>query len=142
MKLYFFAFFVIFIGAAGCKKTTNKPGNYNFTYSGSKYTYNSIGFGGDAPVGSTYLWKFGDGAVTTGSSPRHVYNYSGSFIVTMIINGDTAHAVSKSLNIHSTTHKISGNYSSTLYGAHEQLKSLPIDHSIFYYNSNGRYISL
>ncbi|MCX7954464.1 MAG: M14 family zinc carboxypeptidase [Bacteroidales bacterium] len=43
-----------------------------------------------APVGSTYLWQFGDGNVSTEVSPVHVYSQNGTYNVTLIVSNSCA----------------------------------------------------
>ncbi len=43
-------------------------------------------FHSTAPLGSNFLWTFGDGGTSTDSVPDHIYLVSDSFLVTLIIN--------------------------------------------------------
>jgi PKD repeat protein len=48
-----------------------------------------------APSCASYAWSFGDSTTSTAQNPLHVYPYTGTFTVTLMLNGSTAvtHAV-------------------------------------------------
>ncbi len=108
-KLFFLSALIIWCGF-GCKKDkkTTVPGNsvtYDFTWT-SKPTgapsYVSLyrfGFKSNAPAGSRLKWDFGDGIVSTEDTPMHDYTELKAYKVTLRINDDTAHLVSKMLEV-------------------------------------------
>ena len=135
---------ILFVAAVmsvmGCKKKSNtKPvtppppvSSYDFTYSGNMYTFSMVSFKSAAPAGSTYLWKFGDGATSTDSMPSHAYSSPDSFVATLTVNNDSAHATYHGFKINSTVQKMGGNYVNTKEGGIVQNNMWPINFSIFY----------
>ncbi|HYG14627.1 MAG TPA: PKD domain-containing protein [Bacteroidia bacterium] len=43
----------------------------------------------NTPCASSYLWNFGDGDTSTQREPKHIYTDTGSYTVTLTINGST-----------------------------------------------------
>lgn len=83
----------------GCKKGNKPAPDYSIIVSGSSYTGNTVYCSSDIPPGNEYKWNFGDGGSSTSSAPEHVYKNTGWFHVTLTLNGDTAHLLSKTLTI-------------------------------------------
>ncbi len=93
-----------------CKKDSNSTQGitkpiYDFTYSGKPQAGDTLNFTSTAPLGSTYLWDFGDGfsfsqsATSSTASPTHEYQNPGSYIVSLSINNDSINAIKKTINI-------------------------------------------
>lgn len=88
--------------AYSCKKNSSKPKTQvMFTASGSYSIGDPFSFSSNAPSGSTYLWKFGNGDQSTAANPTYTYNQKGTYIVTLQINGssDTLDNYTKTLYI-------------------------------------------
>lgn len=61
------------------------------------HTYYSFEPG--ALAGCMVSWSFGDGASSAELSPEHVYDSSGTYLVQMVLNGDSANVLSRSVYI-------------------------------------------
>lgn len=81
----------LIIFTTGCHKRQDpQPASYHITHAGELYTGNAISFTSDAPTGYTFLWQFGDGSTSTDKQPHHIYDSTGKFEVTLVINGNVA----------------------------------------------------
>jgi PKD repeat protein len=108
-RLHFAVILFVLVVAIGCKKPKSDPAPATSTYHIS-WTYQSVSgvppgnyqfaFTTDAPAGSTVLWNFGDGSVNTMMAPTHVFTTTGSYVITLVVNADTAHMVSKTLDVY------------------------------------------
>lgn len=82
-----------------CKKAQKTTVTYDFTW--TTYLYyggiSVINFHSNAPSGSSFLWNFGDGSSSTDSVPRHEYDIGGIYYVTLVINGDSVHTITKTV---------------------------------------------
>ncbi len=91
-----------------CKKENKNSGSrnnidtlvYNFSYSGTPCINDTISFIANEPAGTTYLWNFGDGENASITAPYHQYVDSGSYKVTLTVNNDTSHIISKTIIIY------------------------------------------
>jgi PKD repeat protein len=129
-------FFLAFILLTGCSKTAKPPAaTYDFSYSGTLYTYETVTFQSTAQ-GKKLLWNFGDGSTSSDSVPTHTYRTSGTYAVMLIVNGDPEHSITKPVSILPTTGRmaLSGLYNTA--SEFDQLKYWPIDHSVYLY-TNG-----
>jgi len=118
----FIAAFILLSGIVvftfSCKKDNNAnrvTATYNFSYAGTLAVGDTIRFSSTAPGTSSFLWKFGDGVTSADSLPYHIYTTGDSFIVTLIINNDSAHAIQKILHIGSTSPTYTFFYSGNLW---------------------------
>ena len=84
-----------------CKKEKKTSNATEITYAGVPCAYFPLMFSCSAPTASSYSWNFGD---STGfiSLPevKHTYIHSGSFTITLYINNDQSHPVSKTIYIY------------------------------------------
>lgn len=99
---------LIVFGFAACKKkdntqpaTGNVPGlQYDFSWGGWQLKYEPISFISSAPDNSSFFWDFGDGQTSTEARPVHAYQeLSAGYKVRLVINGDEAHAITKTVEI-------------------------------------------
>jgi hypothetical protein len=64
-------------------------------------SYYQFTFTSDAPAGSTVLWNFGDGsAASAAMTPTHTFTTSGSYTITLVVNGDAVHTVTRTLDVY------------------------------------------
>jgi hypothetical protein len=91
--------FIICFGTTGCKKAKSAGPALDFTYSGALNIGSIVSFHSNAPAGSTFLWKFGDGSQSTDSVPVHSYQSSDSFTVSLMVNNNTGLSVVKRIYI-------------------------------------------
>jgi len=88
-----------------CKKDGNGTGTtFDFTWVGEQNLNSPITFHSNAPVGSTYLWEFGDSTQSTNSAPQHVYSSgivypTDTFTVTLTVNKNSFRSVVKKIVI-------------------------------------------
>ena len=90
-----------------CKKE-NSVAN-DFTWSGLAIVGDSIHF--SANGGGSMHWDFGDSTTSTESKPYHIYHHSGSFTVKLLVNGNNAYRIDKTIGINNDpiyTHQIGG----------------------------------
>ena len=111
MRLYGFAKMIPAVAILYCastalqschkKKNSNGPGNvtYDFSTGGNTLLGYTVTFQSTAPATSTFLWSFGDGATSTTAYPTHVYTKVDSFTVILIVDGNSAKKVSKTIFI-------------------------------------------
>lgn len=61
----------------------------NFFYDGSRVAGDSMHFFllQPAPAGTTFLWKFGDGAISTAENAYHIYSTPGTYSIKLTLNG-------------------------------------------------------
>jgi len=122
-QTYFSVFFAIVtiyclvFGVSGCSKSSQNttkmttikstkplpsgfylPSGYCFLYAGSVVSFKTT-FPDSIPAGSTFLWKFGDSTTSSSENPDHIFAQTGSYVVTLIINNDAAHATSNTIQI-------------------------------------------
>jgi PKD repeat protein len=97
-RILLFAF--LLLGCiVSCRKTQKTTLIYTFSYTGSPYVWDTISFMSTAPSGSTFLWNFGDSTNSVASNPDHIYSKTGTMIVSLIVNNDTAHTIKDTLII-------------------------------------------
>lgn len=72
---------------------------FDFTFSGVPAAGNALSFTSTAPAGSALLWSFGDGGASTDATPTHTFSSNSSFAVSLLLNGDSAHIITKTINI-------------------------------------------
>jgi len=84
-KLGFFISAMVFAAGAfmGCEKNDPPTAEISFTIDGYTVTFTS-----EVTNTSSYTWDFGDGNTSTEASPVHEYDMSGSFEVTLTVEGD------------------------------------------------------
>lgn len=85
-----------------CKKDSPKnTTQLVFTANGTSSIGDPFTFQSNAPAGSTYLWKFGNGDQSTTATPTYTYNRAGTYKVSLTINGssDTLNNYSKTVYI-------------------------------------------
>jgi hypothetical protein len=71
-----------------CSKKDSDNPTYNFQWTARHYYIgNKIQFSSDAPANAVYLWDFGDNTKSTGATPWHSYQSSGTYSVKLTING-------------------------------------------------------
>ena len=71
----------------------------DFSYRGLPEVGGLLDFRTTAIDTGTFLWTSGDGRTSTLYNPQYFYTDSGSFSVSLILNGDFAHAVTKTIRI-------------------------------------------
>ena len=81
-----------------CKKSATNP-SLDFTWTGKPYIDSTITFHSNAPAGSTFFWKLGDGTNSTAPTPSHKYIYGDSFSVMLTLNNNPVVWVSKKVYI-------------------------------------------
>jgi len=109
---------------ASCKKTTNNPTPqpkttdtlvYDFSWTGTPDIDSVITFAATEPTGTTYLWNAGDtySSYNTGTSAslQHTYQFTGVYTVTLVLNNDTAHKITKTITIFNNSISASFGYS-------------------------------
>ncbi len=73
--------------------------SYNLGCSGVNSTFSNI----SSPSGTSWLWNFGDGAISTDQNPLHTYTSGGNFTVSLTVNdGLCSNTFSKTLHISSS----------------------------------------
>jgi PKD repeat protein len=97
-KSYLLVISIFALFCAACKKE-KKTTVYNFSYSGSSYAGNPVHFTTTPSSGSTFAWDFGDKNTAAIANPDHVYSAGGIYTVALVVNGDTAHGIKKTLSI-------------------------------------------
>lgn len=94
------AFAAFLSGIYGCSKKNNAPAvTPDFTYTGTLRVDYAVSFHSNITNATSYKWDFGDGGYSTDATPAHTYSTASSFIVTLIVNNDTAHKASKTITI-------------------------------------------
>jgi hypothetical protein len=114
----FFLGCALIAAACGEKVPLKNPQSaYDITYSGNLYIGQRLKFQSNAPAGSTYLWKFGDGHVSTQVSPEYTYYsiaHNGTTIiddtVTLIINNDIYRPNYKFFKLKPNVNDVAGNH--------------------------------
>lgn len=107
--------------SVACKKNNNDPGGTttitggDFTVTGNLRAGSTLSFSFSVPTIKEH-WDFGDGTTVdctpTKANPiKHSYQTEGSYTVTVIVNGDIAHPVSRVLDISPAPHNYSFTYS-------------------------------
>jgi hypothetical protein len=97
-KSYLLLIVVFSLLYAACKKE-KKTTVYDFSYSGSSYADNTVHFATTPSSGSTFAWDFGDKTAAGIANPDHVYSKGGAYTVYLVVDGDTAHTIKKTLKI-------------------------------------------
>jgi hypothetical protein len=83
-----------------CKKDSKSTPDYGYIYKGVLCTNNNIAFSSDASVaGLSHEWNFGDGQTSMDLEPKHRFADSGTYLVTLTVNGDASKKVSKAIKI-------------------------------------------
>lgn len=73
---------------------------YTFSYSqDSLIVGKEVKFFSTAPAGVSMLWHFGDNTNSTDPTPVHIYSASGTYIVSLVVDGDYSHTISGTLHI-------------------------------------------
>ncbi len=99
-KAYYIAVPVLLLClAVACKKTGKTTVVYDFSYSGSQYRGQTISFTSTAPSTSTFRWTFGDSTTSVAPAPTHIYTAPGTYSVSLVVNGDTTHTITKTIGI-------------------------------------------
>lgn len=104
------SFYIIFLLATfiffSCKKDHSITGSNNptdttdsFSYTGSQYLGGTLHFTTTALSSSSFTWNFGDSTTATNVAPDHVYAQVGMYVITLVINNDTTHKMSKIIYI-------------------------------------------
>lgn len=96
------AVIAIFLLSLSCNKGNNKvvPLVYDYTFKGCLCTANDIVFQSDSSLRSlAHAWDFGDGYTSSVASPSHSYTDTGTYTVSLIINGNTVRKMTKLLKI-------------------------------------------
>jgi hypothetical protein len=113
--------FIVNSASVATKNIVVRSSLYDFSYTGTLWTFSPIAFQSNAPTNSTFLWDFGDGTTSTDSTPTHTYtviNHTGFADmlcdnVSLTINGDTQHRVIKALKITPGASRLAGTWSWT-----------------------------
>jgi len=140
-KCYFAIGFILALAAfsAGCKKSSDtEVKTYDFSYSGNSFAYSKLAFKSTASGSNSFSWDFGDGTIATDSTPIHIYITNGSFTVTLVINNDTHHPISKKLVINSVAQQLGGGYGATSRDYYSQDTPWPVT-SLLNYTDSGLY---
>ena len=90
-----------------CKKNNTDNTNntnpifngYDFIYTGTLYIGDTIIFHSTAPYDSTLLWNFGDDSMSTAKMPVHIYMQTGTYVLTLLINNDSASVIRKTITV-------------------------------------------
>ncbi len=99
--------FVLY-GCTNKDAATTTPLVFDFTYSGSMKILDTTHFVSNAPTTATFLWKFGDGTTSTQPTPDHVYTIAMSYTVSLIVNNDSTHPISKPIKLTANTGRFVG----------------------------------
>lgn len=98
--------FLAATAAFSCHKSANRTTAIDFSWTsvanGTPPYANlyKFAFATTASAASTTTWDFGDGSTaSTDFAPTHTYSAVSTYTVTLIVNGDAAHAISKALNV-------------------------------------------
>ena len=97
-KFYVILPFLLSLGFAACKKE-KKATVYDFSYSGSSYIGNTVHFKTTPYPDGKSAWDFGDNTSAAVANPDHIYTVAGSYTVSLVLDGDTAHTIKKTLKI-------------------------------------------
>lgn len=113
------------LGFYSCKKDNGpSPGatdtsGYSISYTGNPYVGDTLHFQAIGNANATFLWKFGDSTTATLMSPNHIYTAipyrltSGYYqyspdTVTLIVNNDTLHPITKIVQIYPGVQRMGG----------------------------------
>lgn len=100
--------FIIFLSTIlvsnSCKKEIEV--DFHFTLDYPKIG-DSIGFVNTSSGGEDYNWNFGDGETSEYRSPTHVYNKTGTYTVTLMVNRDQDLMRSKQITVYDSIPSIS-----------------------------------
>lgn len=102
-SIFSFSLFFSLLILAGCDSQTDAP-------TGPDANFSVIGYDKPAPAtasfintsvdATTYLWNFGDGVTSTDFNPSHLYNFPGTFPVTLkVTNGSKSDSICKLVDI-------------------------------------------
>jgi PKD repeat protein len=81
----------------------------NVTVEGAFFNYSATGLDvqfNDASTSATsWAWDFGDGSSSTDQNPQHSYNQSGTYVVSLIVDGNVncQYTTTITINLNSTT---------------------------------------
>ena len=81
---------------------------YTITHSGNLWVKESITFQTNAP-GSNFSWSFGDNTTSNDATPSKMYSRVDTFIVTLIVDGDTINPIRDTLIIGCGYQQFEGN---------------------------------
>lgn len=73
--------------------------SYSFSFSGTPAAGHTVTFASNAAAGNTFAWSFGDGAMSTDATPAHVFSSNGSYTVSLVLNHDSSHVLTKTVTI-------------------------------------------
>ncbi len=84
-----------FIFICACRKDVANSNcldgsNYKITCTGNRFVGDSLYFSSNIPTCVKTQWIFRDGASSYDAAPKHVFSSVGSYMVIIIINGDSA----------------------------------------------------
>jgi PKD repeat protein len=109
-KFIFFLILSLFIFS--CKKEPSA----DFSFTGILEVGQAIMFSNLSKNTDTQSWDFGDGAVSTASSPSHIYPKPGQYTVSLTAQGNgKSVSKNKTLNITGTTYSFTNNTTIPLY---------------------------
>ena len=99
-KLIFFILIACLIGACKKKDMSEHPSSAtpDLTITGNLWVWDTLIFTSNVPYDNVKM-DFGDGSYTMNDTAKHIYNKPGTYTVRMIINNDTAQAISKTITI-------------------------------------------
>jgi PKD repeat protein len=92
------ALIVILLSCSSCKK--EDPPVANFCAKSTAYLLEEVKFGSACENANTVEWDFGDGSYTTGTQVKHIYQFAGTFTVTVTAKNDAGEDVySRSIGV-------------------------------------------
>jgi PKD repeat protein len=110
MKLVRLNLWLCVLGTAffdlSCKKG-NQSLVYNFTWTGTPVIRSTLTFSAPEPIGTSFRWNFGDIYSPNNTSllaaPTFDFALSGTYTVTLVLNDDTTHKITKAITIYCDT---------------------------------------
>jgi PKD repeat protein len=96
-RFIYLLLFTCFICACK-KKEATQPTPTDFTISGDLLVWNALTFASNV-TGTTVHYDFGDSTFSNADPVSHAYKKPGTYTVRLIVDNDTAHAVTKTISV-------------------------------------------
>ncbi len=134
MKHSIYALITVFIIliSNSCKEKFNV--DFNITSDYPKIG-DTVGFQNSSSGGTDYNWNFGDGETSGYRSPTHVFKSTGTYTVTLIVDGDLDLLQSKQITIYDSIPSIQRSVETIYYFENVKFKALafnPYKHAVTY----------